>query len=141
MADGPPDDIGGPAFSEVASGNSTKAKPLADVAEPGRAWSKHDVAAQFRLEPVEPREPVVSHVRVGRHPRIVLLHVRTIFCEIPAEGQPSLVVAFVQRIRHRSSVVEGRRRGPWGNRFGFAPNIARDWNSAEAAFSPEKPHS
>src|SRR5271165_6648087 len=87
-------------------------KPLFDVAESTRTWSKRDVAAQFRLEPVEPREPVVSHVRVGRHPRIVLLHVRTTFCEIPAERQPSLVVAFVQRIRHRSSLLEGRRRGP-----------------------------
>src|SRR5271163_1600713 len=90
---------------------STKAKPLADVAEPGRAWSKHDVAAQFRLEPVEPQDPVVSHVRVGRHPRIVLLHVRTIFCEIPAEGPPSLVVAFVQRFRHRSSCPRRAKAG------------------------------
>jgi phage terminase large subunit len=85
---------------------STKAKPLLHVPESVRAWSKRDVAAQFRLEPVEPREPVESHVWVGRHPRIVLLHVRTIFCEIPAEGQPSLVVAFVQRIRHRYSVLD-----------------------------------
>jgi hypothetical protein len=70
----------------TASGDSTKGKPIADVVEPVRAWSKHDVAAQFRLEPAQPREPGVSHVRVGRHPRIVLLHVRTVFCEIPAEG-------------------------------------------------------
>jgi hypothetical protein len=46
------------------SARSTKAKPI--LAESARAWSKRDVAAQFRLEPVEPRDPLVSHVRVGK---------------------------------------------------------------------------
>ena len=44
----------------------------------------------------------MSHVRVGRHPRIVLLHVRTTGCKILAEGQPPLVVGlvgFVDRIQ------------------------------------------
>jgi hypothetical protein len=100
--------------------HSTKAGPLLDVSESPRAWSKRDVAAQFRLEPVEPQDPVVSHVRIWRHPRIVLFYVRTIFCEIPAEGQPSLVVAFVRRIRHRgpvSSKSEGRAVGQSPPRF------------------------
>jgi hypothetical protein len=56
-----------PSPSNAAIRNSTKANP----AEPAHAWVKHDVAAQLRLEPVEPRESlVISHVRVGRHPRI-----------------------------------------------------------------------
>jgi hypothetical protein len=57
---------GGPKKEERRfSARSTKAKPLLDVAESARAWSKHDVAAQFRLEPVEPPDAVVSTYGLG----------------------------------------------------------------------------
>jgi len=56
----------------AASGDLTKGKPFAGVAESARATGKHDVAPQFRLEPVESREPRVSHIWVARHPWIVL---------------------------------------------------------------------
>ena len=120
-----------------SASRSTKAGRLLDVAESAHAWSKRDVAAQFRLEPIESQDPVVSHIRIGRHPRIVLLHVRTILCEIPAEGQPSRVVAFVRRIHHRVQCPRKAKAGPWGNRLpGFAPNVARDseWRRGRQPF-------
>ena len=93
------------------SARSTKAESMLDIAESARTWGKRDVAAQLRLEPVEPRGPIVSHIWVGRHPRIVLLHVRSIFCEIPG-GRPAVPRCSLCPTHTSSvSVLEERRRG------------------------------